>query len=186
MSIRENDIVKVITTEPWFEAVKGMIGEVRAIHELGADNIAIVKFDDGSFAKLPLDGLVKVTLKGDLEAEAIPEGAKRITKADFEKALTESTIALMTGGDSMKYLLSSMTGTIVGSRIRDNLFKSEDVITLTEDQYIATIWDACSPESISNSIDNNMSVNRCIDVGVAAIIALKRTINILFGESEGD
>lgn len=186
MIIKEGDVIKVVTTEPWFEAVRGMFGEVRAIHELGDDKVAIVRFDDGSFAKLPVDGLAKVNPRGDQEVEAIPEGAKRITKADFEKALMESASALMRGGDSAKYLLGSMTGTIVGYQIKDNLFKSEDVITLTKDQYIATLWDACSPESISNRIDKKMTTDHCIDVGITAIIALMRTINILFGESEND
>ena len=181
-AIKENDRVKVVACENYLELFRNCTGKVTRIFETLSVPIAIVELEDdaGTTIKVHVTDLVKVEVKSQ-ESE-IPEGAKLITKEAFDRAVMEATL----NAKSPSRILGSLSATIVGHNIGEKIFESEDAVYMTKDQFIATLWDGCSPKNVGESIDNQMSGEKCLHISITAMIGLEQTIEIFFGESDHD
>lgn len=182
-TIKANDRVKVVVGTRYYDILGNQIGQVLRTYADISDGVAIVEFPEGMTVKIAFDELVKFEPKREETEEAkrdIPEGAKLITKEDFDKAIMEATLS----AKDPRRLLGSLSGTVVGHNIGRKIFESEDAVYMTKDQFIATLWDGCSPANIGESIGNQMSGEKCVHISITAMIGLEQTIEILFGESE--
>ena len=81
-------------------------------------------------------------------------------------------------------LLGGMSAMITGMKIADRIFKDQEVVTITEDQFTEAIWDYCSPAKLAES--SNMSVRECMKVSLLSINALDDLIEIFFGDGSGN
>lgn len=183
MAIRENATVKVIGG-----CFEGRKGKVVKIHDFAG--IAVVSFDDnGDLGKVETAHLVEVQPQEsrvvDVKIES-PEGAKKISRADFEaelKRVTDPTHAL--GGNSrdpMSGFLRSITTMIIAKKVTEKIFEDLDVVVMTEDEFISALWSACDPVSVSENIDKKMSPRKCITIAMTAMISFEEIVGTLFGE----
>lgn len=189
MSINVNDEVKVVSNNGGDSAMTiGYTGKVIRLYDL-ITPIAIVKFNNGITAKIPVNDLIKVETQVNQENK-IPEGAKRITKAEFIEAVHDLTSPggsfgrVATEVDPLFGLLGGMSAMITGMKIADRIFKDQEVVTITEDQFTEAIWDNCSPAKLAES--SNMSVRECMKVSLLSINALDDLIEIFFGDGSGN
>ena len=188
MSIKENDRVQVIKADGELSPLVGAIGEVIRVYELGAGNIAAVRIiPDETIAreivvKLPVENLEKV--KAQTQETEIPEGAKQISKEDFEAALAEITSPeKMLGSNSVVSFTKLLTAKIVGDNVKNELFKDQDVIVVTEEEFIVALWNACNPLSVDGTTGNKMGARKTVKISITAIISLEEIVDILFGGS---
>lgn len=181
MAIKENATVKVING-PYVDK----IGKLSRVYP--EIDMAIVSFEDGEVGKVTLSSLVETLSKEERDAIEVPEGGRKITKADFDSALAELTnpIELFSDPDvdPMRLLVMSATTKIVGVYLGKELFKDSDVVAITEDRFISLLWEVCSPEKVSESIGNKMILRNCMGVSISAVNTLRDLILILFGGSE--
>lgn len=180
MSIRENATVKVVGG-----AHVGETGKVVRIYDdLG---IALVALGTDSLGKVFLYDMVEIRPQETEPKTEIPEGAKKISRADFDNALIESNQYMMdrTSRNLMSGVIGTLTGTIVGADIADKIFKDQDVVVMTEDQLIAELWAGCSPEAVNESVGGQMGIGKAMDVSIAAIMNLRKIPGILFGGENG-
>lgn len=193
MSIKENDRVKVIKAEGELSPLIGATGTVKRIYELSAGDIAAVQIIPDEtiareiFVKLPVENLEKVGPQENRETE-IPEGAKRITKADFEAALAEITSPEKmheSGSNLLGTFTRIMTAKIIGDSVRDKIFEDQDVVIMTEEEFISTLWKACDPVTTSESVKKGLSARKCVHVAITAMIGLEEIVGIIFGGSNG-
>lgn len=176
MSIKENDRARVVG-----DIFDGKVGTVKSVYNsLG---VAIVTFDEG-IAKVPLSCLVK---EKEPESE-IPEGAKRITKAEFMAALQKITSpeAIFSGKsvDPIHALTDGLSAIIFGHKVASIIFEDKDVAVLTEDDLVGALWDACDPAVMSEEVNRKQSAFNCLLMSVSAVIVLRDLVTILFGEPE--
>lgn len=185
MSINVNDRVRVIRAEGELIPLIGAIGKVDRIHELATGRIAIVKIvpDETCYreivVKFPVENLEKVEPKTE-----IPEGAKQITKGDFEAAIEEITNpekALSGGSNPMATLTKIMTAKIVGDVVKDNIFKDQDAVVMTENEFSSALWDACNPVAVDGKTGNKTGAAKTLRVSITAMITLEEIVGILFG-----
>lgn len=185
MAIRENATVNVIGG-----SYKGRTGKVVKIYDYA--DIAVVSFDDnGDLGKVLLSELVEIQPQEsrivDVKIE-IPEGAKTISRADFDAALAEITSPeKMRGSESnlMATFTRIMTARVVGDSVRDKLFEDQDVVVMTEEEFISALWTACNPVTISESVKKGVYARGCIHVAITAMIGLEEIVGILFGAENG-
>lgn len=181
MVVRENATVNVIGG-PY----KGRTGKVVRVHDLV--DIALVSFDDnGDLGKVSLSALVEVQPQKQAVEPEIPEGAKKISRADFEVALIDSSqyTASRVSSHPLTAIIGSSIGTIVGANIADKIFKDQDVVVMTEDQFVAELWVNCNPKAVGEMIGNLMNLGNNMDVAIAAIMNLRKIPVILFGGEVG-
>lgn len=180
MNVRENDRVQVVG-----DIFDGKVGTVKSVYNsLG---MAVVKFDEG-VAKVPLSCLVKIKSQENAEPKTeIPEGAKKISRADFEVALIDSSqyMASRVSSHPLTAVIGSSIGTIVGANIADKIFKDQDVVVMTEDQFVAELWVNCNPKAVGEMIGNLMNLGNNMDVAIAAIMNLRKIPGILFEADNG-
>lgn len=185
MAIRENATVKVIGG--FFEGRKG---KVVKMHDFAG--IALVSFDDnGGLGKVEIAQLVEIQPQEsrivDVKIE-IPEGAKKISRADFDAALAEITSPrkMLDGNfNPMVSFTKVLTARIIGDTLREEIFKDQDVVVMTKDEFVVALWDGCNPKCVSDQIRGRQSVARSMDVSVAAILSLREIPDILFGAEVG-
>lgn len=183
MSIHKDDKVKVVIGARYYSIFGDQIGRVLRTYDFDG-GVAIVEFLEGTTAKVPFADLIKIEpKKTETETSEIPEGAKRISKADYDRAII--AVANPTG-EGMSNFLGNMVAMIVAKDIRSKIFEKQDAVIMTEDQFITTLWNGCSPENVSKSVDNEMSFYECTSVSLPAMSNLRKAVNILFGESEND
>jgi hypothetical protein len=180
MAIRENATVKVIGG-----VYKDETGKVVRIY--GNVGVALVQLENGDLVKVFLSELVEIRPQEAEPKTEIPEGAKKISRADFDAALIESHQYMMerTFRNPMSGIIGGLTGTIVGADIADKIFKDQDVVVMTEDQFIAVLWAGCSPEAVNKSVGGKMYTRQAMDVSIAAIMNLRKIPSILFGAENG-
>ena len=182
MAIHESTTVKVIEG-----LYAGKTGKV--VHAYPSLGVAVVCFDDnGDVAKISLSSLVEIRLQENRETKSeIPEGAKEISRADFDAALIQATTVAMSQkiGDPSVGIMGAMTGAIVGEFIGSEIFKESDVVAMTEDQLITILWEGCSPERVSETVDKEMSLAKSASVSIAAFMVMKKIPRILFGAENG-
>lgn len=187
MSIKVNDKVRVDRSMGYLTSVMGVIGTVAQVYDFLVP-MAIVKFENGITAKVEVSNLRKVEPQENQEPKPvtpeIPEGAKQITKDDFEAALMEVTNPLgdMDKGHSLSALVDAMMGMIVGKEVAAKIFKDQDFVIMTEDQFTGALWDGCNPEIVHKSAGKNLTVFQSMKISVAAVIALKNIVGVLFSD----
>ena len=144
MSIKENSVVKVVSENPFFCGLTGTGKVTRLYGDMG---IAIVRFESGQVVKIPVDLLEEIELKNENQETKIPEGAKRITKAEFMRLLGEVTspdnIIAKVGVE--KGMVVGMSAFIGDLKLLEKLFKDTEVIVITRDQLIHEIA-ACAAD----------------------------------------
>lgn len=186
MAICENATVKVING---FH--EGKTGKVVKIHDYA--EIAVVSFDDnGDLGKVLLSELVEVQPQEsrivDIKSE-IPEGAKKISRADFDAAVEKLTCPekmMDFAANPMVGFTKILTAKIVGDSVRDKIFEGEDVVVMTEDQLILALWDACNPIAVNEVTTGGKTSNRkAVKVAITALISLEEIVEILFGAENG-
>lgn len=176
MAIRENSPVKVIGG-----LYDGRAGKV--VHTYPSLDVAIVSFDDnGDVGKVTLSALLEVRPQKQAVEPEIPEGAKKISRADYDAALIEVTTKSL---DKTCNIMGVMTGAIIGEFIGSEIFKESDVVVITEDQFIGAMWAGCSPEAVNKTVGNEMPIGKALGVGIAAIMSLRALPKILFGSDNG-
>lgn len=181
MSIRENSTVKVIGG-----MYDGKTGKVVNVYP--TLDVAIVSFDDnGDVGKILLSALVEVRPQENRETKSeIPEGAKKISRADFEEALKRVTSPDHVFGNKSRNstgdFMRCITTMLVGKEVTEKIFKDQDVVVMTENEFISAIWSACDPVSVSENVNKKMSSRKCITVAMTAIISFEEIVAIIFGE----
>lgn len=188
MSIKVNDKVRVDTSMGYLSNVMGLTGTVIQVYDFLVP-MAIVKFENGITAKVEVSNLIKVEAQENQEAKLvtpeIPEGAKRITKSDFEAALmaVANPVGGMSERNPMAVFVGSMTAMIVGKNVAAKIFKDQDSVVMTEDQFTAALWDGCNPENVSESVGEKIPVSKCMRVSITAIISLENIVGVLFSDN---
>lgn len=184
MAIRVNTPVKVIDGH-----YADKTGKVIDIFEtLGT---AIVSFDDnGDVGKVSLSALIEIAPQDskivDVKIE-IPEGAKKISRADFDAVLADLADPAKIASDRnpIVALTTILTVKIVGDGIRDKIFEDQDVVVMREEDFVAALWDACNPVNLKETIGFKESISRTIKVGITALISLESIVGTLFGADNG-
>lgn len=133
MSIRENATVKVIGG-----LYDGKTGKVVKVHDYA--DIAVVSFDDnGDVGKVSLSALVEIQPQADQVVDVkieIPEGAKKISRAEFMDAITQVTkpdkIVERLGAE--KGMLAGLNALVMGMKLTERLFGEDEIIVITRDQ----------------------------------------------------
>lgn len=181
--IKANDLVKVVADNGYngFRYNPYQIGRVLRTYDV-ADGVAIVEFSSGMIVKIPFDRLFKIEVEPRENEEVkveIPEGAKLITAVDYDNAVFESVSDFTeTVGDYMGGMAAASLGTEIGEK----LFESQDSVVMTKDEFIVTLWDACSPVNVSKSTNGEMSLDESLMVSITGIIALLNVADILFDD----
>ena len=145
MNIKVNDKVKVVSNESYLAVLFGHTGEVISLYD--EVEIAIVKFENGITAKVPFNALVKIVTQENQEKK-IPEGAKKLTAAEFMDAVSKVTapdkIIEKVGAETgMLVGLAALTG---GIKLGERLFKDNEAIVITKDQLIHEIAKSTADE----------------------------------------
>jgi hypothetical protein len=161
---------------------KDRAGKVVRVYDDLIIPVAIVEFSETLTAKIPIVYLIEIKeqAKEPVKEPEIPEGAKRITRNDFTQAITDATCPAFNG--EFSDLIGSMSASIVGMEMTDNLFKDQDVIIMTEDQLVAALWDGCSPVNVDESVGSRMGLYKSLTVSITAIMKLRKLVEILFSE----
>lgn len=186
MAIQKNTIVKVIGG-----LYDGRVGKV--VNTYPEIDFAVVSFEDnGDVGKVSLSSIVEVQPQADRIVDVkieIPEGAKKISRADFEaelKRVTSPTHGLNDNSrDAMSNFLRSITTMLIGKKVTEKIFEDQDVIVVTEDGLISAIWSVCDPVSVCEMVDGKMSPRKCITVAMTAMIGFEEIVGILFGAENG-
>lgn len=178
MNINKYD--KVVVNDPRFTS-DTLIGTVINTYAVTPDNVAIVHLEaTGETVKIPFSNLRKYEPQEKQESKTeIPEGARRITEAEFGKAVIEVTAlenhpSGMDEKNPMSSILGGLVGAIVGGKIAKKVFKDNEVITVTRDQLVEIIWNGCSPANADEKNGGNMVVS------IAAVMTLQNLVEIFF------
>lgn len=164
--INVNDEVKVVANESYLSVLNGCTGKViRLYDEVG---IAIVKFENGITAKVPFNAMIKVETQINQEAK-IPEGAKKITAAEFMDAVFKVTapdkiIEKVSAEKGMLVGLAAFTG---GAKLAERLFKDAEAIVITKDQLIHEITNSVTdedPKFMIVALMNGLILRGIVDV----------------------
>lgn len=178
MTIREKTRVRVIAG--YYE---GKTGKINSVHpEAG---VAIVSFDDnGDVGKVNLSDLIEIQDQPEEKAPEIPEGAKQISRADFDAALDRvSNEVMRSGKNPMVGFTQIMTARLVADSVKVEIFRDQDVVTMTEDDFASALWDACNPATLRelNDMPTGGKVRR---LAMVAYISFEEIVEILFGSPE--
>lgn len=179
MAIRENATVKVISGP--YKDDTGKV--VRVYNNAG---IALVQLESGNLGKVYLSELTEIRPQA-IEPKDILEGAKKISRTSFDEAVKEATFSVMDGNyrNPMFGLMGTMIGALVGQDVGDKIFKGQDVVVMTEEDFVVALWDGCNPKHVSEMTDNRQSIVESLGVSVAAILSLRKIVRILFGADNG-
>lgn len=190
MKINVNDKVLIASADPVFNSYNSKIGVVKRIYTEVNPPIAYVEIEeDPAIAstvgfKVPLADLVAIEPKSD-----IPEGAREITKDDFDEALKSVTNPAAAFADTkldpMGNLFKIMTAKIVGDNAKNEIFRDHDSVVMIEDQFVVALWNACDPVTVAEQTGKKMSARKCMDVALAAFVSLRDIVSILFGSEDG-
>lgn len=186
MAIQKNATVKAIGG-----FYDGRVGKVCSIFP--EIDTAVVSFDDnGDVGKVSLSALVEIQSQESkivgVKVE-IPEGAKKISRADFDAAVEKITSPekmMDFASNPMVGLIKILTAKIVDDSVRDKIFKDQDVVVMTEDEVILALWDACNPIAVNEMTTGGKTSNRkAVKVAITALISLEEIVDILFGAENG-
>lgn len=179
MAIHENSKVRVIRG-----LHDGRTGKVNRIYNDLA--IAIVTFDDtGEVGKVGLSSMVEILAeeKPAPKIEFMPEGAKKISRDEFNDAIR--VVTLPDNGEHTDFL-RYMTAMIIGLKIADTIFKDEDVVVMTKDELIVTLWDLCNPKIVNEPVGKEMPISKWATISLSTVVILLDIIPIIFDGSEND
>lgn len=189
MKINVNDKVLIASADALFVPYNGKVAVVKRIYPDVIPPIAFVEIEEDPTVaattglKVPLADLVAIPDKPKTE---IPEGAREISKVDFEEALKSVTDPAAAFADTrlepMGSLVKIMTAKIVGDNAKNEIFRDSDSVVMTEDQFVVTLWNACDPVTVAEQTGKKMSARKCMDVALTAFVSLRDIVSILFGE----
>lgn len=189
MRINVGDKVRVDTSMGYLSNVMGETGEVVQVYDFLVP-MAVVKFENGITAKVEISNLRKVEAQENVEPKSeIPEGAKKISRADFDNAVDHIVAPekiLFSGGNPMATI--AKVGSVMALRdsVRNEIFKGNDNVVMTEDEFIAILWNACNPGVVSKLINSVKPGRKLNKIAVGAFISFEEVVEILFGEPEND
>lgn len=181
MTIREKTRVRVIAG--FYEGKTGKIN--RTYPESG---VAIVSFDEnGDVGKVNLSDLIEIEAQPEEKAPEIPEGAKQISRVDFDKAvddLVSPERIIFSGGNA--HATVAKLGAILASRriVGDKIFNGATSVVMTEDEFVSALWIACDPRNMISGDKSCLSAHRMTKLAVATVIGLEEVVEILFGSPE--
>lgn len=187
MRINETDTVMIIAEVGFLSEFKGQKGVVSRVYPVSQDEgVAVVNMDSGETLKVKLDDLVKITVGETKPAEPvepeIPEGAKKIFKADFKSFIGE----IVGKADGFRDMVRSLAIGLAGGKICEKIFADQDAVVMTEEEFISALWDASNPVFVSETVGGKMSARETSAISLAAFSELRDFIPIVFGESEND
>lgn len=186
MSIQKNATVKAIAG-----VYDGRVGKVCNVYP--EIDLAVVSFEDnGDIGKVSLSYLVEVQPQAeqivDVKIE-IPEGAKKISRADFDAALAEITDPdkmFKSGHDALGVIIRGLIAKVVGDSVREKIFEDQEVVVITAETFTVALWDACNPVAVNKATTGGKTSDRkALKVAITAIITLEEMVDILFGEERG-
>ena len=185
MKFNVNDKVLIASDDLHISSFKCKVATVKKIYTEVNPPVAFVEVED------PATGDTvgfKVALADLVAIEYKPEGAREITKSDFDAALDDVTrpdkMLSNVKVDPYKRFLATMVAIKVGCKAEREIFSDSDSVVMTEDQFVDALWNVCSPTALVEKVDGKMSAYACMDVAFAAIAILKDIVPILFGESK--
>ena len=181
MAIRENQTVTVI--DGIFE---GRIGKVCRVYP--ASDVAIVAFDDnGDVGKIVLSALVEVLPQEKAPEPEIPEGAKKITRSDFEELFHKCTLNSLYGrGNPVGNLAKTAILLSTRDRVCREIFGDRDGVVMTEIEFISAVWNALNPRNLIEMVETiGKSPLKPGKLSVAAYIGYEEIVGVLFGGEDG-
>lgn len=181
MTIREKTRVRVIAG--FYE---GKTGKINSVHpEAG---VAIVSFEEnGDVGKVNLSDLIEIQAQPEEKAPEIPEGAKQISRADFDKAIDDlvSPARILFSGGNPHTVVAKLSAIMASRRIvGDKIFDGATSVVMTEDEFVSALWIACDPRNMIPGDKSCVSAHRLTKLAVAMVIGLEEVVEILFGSPE--
>lgn len=182
MAICENATVKVIGGH-----YDGKTGKV--ISAFPPIDMAVVSFDDnGDVGKVSLSALVEIQVQKKPVESEIPEGAKKISRADFDNAvdaLVAPEKVLFSGGNPMATIAKIGSVMALRDHVRNEIFKGNDAVVMTEGEFVAVLWSACNPGVAAKLIPGVKPGRKLNKIAVGAFVSFDEIIEILFGADNG-
>ena len=187
MRINETDTVMIIAEVGFLSTFRGQKGVVSRVYPVSRDEgVAVVSMDSGETLKVRFDDLVKITVPESKPAEPvepeIPEGAKKIFKADFMRFIG----GIVGKADDIREIVRSIAIGMAGSKICEKIFSDQDAVVMTEEEFISALWGASNPVFVSETVGGKMTARKTWSISLAAFSELRDFIPIVFGESEND
>ncbi len=187
MKINVNDKVLISSENEVIGAYNGEVATVKRIYPDVVPPIAYVEIEADLEArivglKVPIADLAMIE-----HTSEIPEGAREITKADFDEAVnTVTDPGNIPEGvtPSTARLITLMGNRILAEDVRKDIFKDRDSVIMTEDEFTAAIWNGCRPEIVANAAGNKTSWRNYAHMSIGLMLSFEDMIPILFGESE--
>ena len=189
--IKIGDKVRVTGNITGGTALVGEVGEVIRLYDSPID-LAIVNLESGVTTKISTQYLEKVEDTKNRENAPIPEGAREISEGEFKSAVCEiaaienKSFSDMNSHSFMFNFIDGITTMIVGIELAKKLFADYDVVTLTKDQLTKIIWDACSPETVSENVKGQIPIDKCMSISISAIIDLRKLLDVFFPDGVKD
>ena len=109
------------------------------------------------------------------------------SKTDFEETLAVVTDPrrFIEGVDPMFNLSRLLTARMVGESVRDQIFKDQDSVVMTEDDFTVALWNTSNPVAVAEKMKNKMSVSKTARISVVAFSTLMGITEILYaGEND--
>ncbi len=190
MKINVNDKVLIASDDALFAPCKGKVATVKRIYTEVNPPIAFVEIEEDPAVantvglKVPLADLVLIPAEPKSE---IPEGAREITKADFDAAVDAVTDPnnLPEGvAPSTTRIITLLGNKILGEDVRKDIFKDRDSVIMTEEEFTAALWNGCRPEVVANAAGNKTAWRGYAHASIGLMLSFEDMIPIFFGESE--
>lgn len=190
MKINVNDKVLISSENEIIGAYNGKVATVKRIYTEVTPPIAYVEIEEDPEVantvgfKVPLADLVAIP---DEPKSEIPEGAREITKADFDEAVNAVTSPdnLPEGVERTTVrMITLLTNRILAGDVRKEIFKDRNSVIMTEDEFTAALWNSCRPEVVANASGNKNSWRGYAHISIGLMLSFEDMIPILFGESE--
>ena len=181
MAICENMTIKVVGG---FH--NGRIGKVDRVYP-GAD-CAIISFcDNGDVGKVPLAWIFEAQPQEKPVEPEIPEGAKKITRSDFEELFHKCTLNSLYGrGNPAGNLAKTAILLSTRERVCREIFGDQDSVVMTEIEFISAVWNALNPRNLIEMVETiGKSPLKPGKLSVAAYIGYEEIVGILFGGANG-
>ena len=182
MAIQKNATVKAIGG-----FYDGRVGKVCSIFP--EIDTAVVSFDDnGDVGKVSLSALVEIRPQETEPKTEIPEGAKKISRADFDNAV-DALVApekiLFSGGNPMSIIAKVGSVMALRDHVRNEIFKDNDNVVMTEDDFVSVLWSACNPGVAAKLIPGVKPGRKLNKIAVGAFVSFDEILEILFGAENG-
>lgn len=90
------------------------------------------------------------------------------------------------------YMLTRLAAKATGHVIKDDLFKNNSEVDLTEDELVALLWDKCSPSNVASRMKKTwtdpkypeVSLKEVTLISSSSFTYLKDIVDLLFPDKE--